>query len=80
MPIYEYRCDGCGARVEVLVRGAEREHVCPQCGALLIKRLLSVAHVSKGLTSRQPGRTCCDRAERCEVPPCSTGLTCRHDS
>lgn len=31
MPIYEYRCEDCEQRAEILIRGSE-EPVCPQCG------------------------------------------------
>jgi putative FmdB family regulatory protein len=80
MPIYEYRCDGCHARVDVLVRGGESGPSCPHCGTALTTKLFSTPYISKGLASRQPGRTCCGQAERCDAPPCSTGETCRHES
>lgn len=34
MPLYEYRCPGCGRRFEVLQRIGEggRELACPACG------------------------------------------------
>lgn len=79
MPIYEYQCHTCGARVEMLVRGAEDALRCPHCSAPLTHRLLSTPYISKGLTARQPGHTCCGRTERCDAPPCSTGDGCRHD-
>ncbi|MBU4175814.1 MAG: zinc ribbon domain-containing protein [Actinobacteria bacterium] len=31
MPIYEYRCKGCGKRFEKLVRGSD-DVSCPHCG------------------------------------------------
>jgi putative FmdB family regulatory protein len=79
MPIYEYRCGRCEARVEVLVRGHVEVPSCPHCGAPLVEKLLSVPYVSSGRTAREPGRTCCGREERCHAPPCSTGETCRRD-
>jgi len=49
MPIYEYRCGHCGARVEVLVwSGGGR--TCPHCGSPLLDRLLSVPFISSGRT------------------------------
>ena len=34
MPIYEYRCEACGAKEEKLQPlSAPPEHACPQCGA-----------------------------------------------
>ena len=34
MPLYEYRCRGCGERFEVLQRLGESGHglLCPRCG------------------------------------------------
>mgnify|MGYP005854485941 CR=1 FL=1 len=75
MPIYEYRCSACDAKVEVLVRG-DTTPVCPHCGTLLTDKLLSVPSVASGRTAREPGRTCCGREERCDRPPCSAGEAC----
>jgi len=43
MPIYEYRCQGCGRRTSVFVRriGLEVEPVCPHCGSRRLERLIS---------------------------------------
>lgn len=43
MPLYEYRCEACGHRFEVLQRmGASSQGVsCPQCGSSEVKRLVS---------------------------------------
>jgi putative FmdB family regulatory protein len=80
MPIYEYHCDDCGAYVELLLRRSEDEPVCPHCGTLLTQKLFSVPYVSKGFSTREPGRTCCGRDERCETPACSAGGECRHEA
>jgi putative FmdB family regulatory protein len=42
VPIYEYRCEGCGRKVSVLVRrmGEEAEQ-CPRCGSPRLLRLYS---------------------------------------
>ena len=80
MPIYEYRCSNCRARVEVLVRGGGDVPACPHCGGPLTEKLLSVPYVSSGRTARETGRTCCGRGERCDTPPCSVEGTCRRDS
>jgi putative FmdB family regulatory protein len=40
MPIYDYRCAGCGAEFEALVRGAAAP-VCPSCGSAEPERLPS---------------------------------------
>jgi len=75
MPIYEYRCGNCGERVEVLVRSGNEEPRCPNCGSTLLEKLFSAPYVMSG-KSRPPGRTCCGREERCDVPPCSMEETC----
>lgn len=42
MPIYEYRCQGCGRRVSVLVaRMGQEAESCPRCGSPRLQRLYS---------------------------------------
>jgi putative FmdB family regulatory protein len=41
MPIYEYRCGGCGRKVSLLVRRASTPLACPQCGSADLNRLFS---------------------------------------
>lgn len=42
MPIYEYRCEGCGRKVSVLVkRMAVEAPECPRCGSPRLVRLYS---------------------------------------
>ena len=77
MPIYEYQCTNCDCRVEVLVRTGGDVPRCPNCGSPLHERLLSTPYVMSGRTTRQPGRSCCGREERCDSPPCSSGGDCR---
>jgi putative FmdB family regulatory protein len=78
MPIYEYRCDTCGERVEVLIRSSSTVPLCPDCGSLLTKKLFSVPHVLSNESRHPAGHTCCGQDERCDRPPCSEGGTCRH--
>lgn len=48
MPIYEYFCDKCDKKFEMLVMGKETP-VCPECGTENIKRLMSACgFISKG--------------------------------
>ena len=78
MPIYEYRCEACGAVSEYLVRlGDEGRIQCKVCGASEMNRILSAASFTLQSDRQAPGRTCCGREERCEAPPCSDGGTCR---
>lgn len=78
MPIYEYHCLDCGATVEVFVRGKDETVTCPHCGSASLDKLISAPFISSGRTARQAGHTCCGREERCAMPPCSEGGTCRH--
>jgi putative FmdB family regulatory protein len=81
MPIYEYRCEACGAVSEYLVAPGDKEKIqCRECGGLEMKRILSASSFSFGSSNRMPGRTCCGREERCEAPPCSDGGSCRRES
>jgi putative FmdB family regulatory protein len=41
LPVYEYRCDGCGQRVEILVMSPEKEIRCPNCQGSSLQRLMS---------------------------------------
>lgn len=44
MPIYEYQCGACQARVEKLQRISDAPlTTCPECGAEALKRLVSAA-------------------------------------
>lgn len=40
MPLYDYRCDACDKKFEMLVRSADIP-ACPTCGTLQIERLVS---------------------------------------
>ena len=76
MPVYEYRCVDCRAEFEVLVQRGDSV-ACPQCGSEGLDKLVSAPYVLSGQTTRQAGRTCCGREERCEMPPCSEGGDCQ---
>ena len=49
MPLYEYSCQECSRRSELLIRGSERPQ-CPHCQSIKLTKLLSVVsgHVSSG--------------------------------
>jgi len=61
MPLYEYRCEACGAVSEVLVRG-NRPPTCEQCQSDRLKKLLSLpaAHTAGRRASNLPV---------CDAPP-----------
>ena len=44
MPIYEYRCEECGAEKEILQRITDAPlSICPECGKPAMKKLVSAA-------------------------------------
>jgi putative FmdB family regulatory protein len=77
MPLYDYRCLGCGQTFEVFLRNAGMDPLtCPGCGGDRLERLLSAFHV----VNPAPGggtTTCCGRDSRCDSPPCSSDDVCR---
>src|SRR5256885_11301938 len=50
MPIYEYRCESCAERFEVLTRFAERDtaQICPVCESTKTRVLVSSFAVAGG--------------------------------
>ncbi len=80
MPIYEYRCQKCGAISEYLVGvGYDDPIACKDCGNPEMSRILSAGSFTLHSSQHPAGRTCCGREERCARPPCSDGGTCRRD-
>ena len=52
MPLYEYKCTGCGHEFEVLILKASQPVACPSCASASVERLLSMFAVSSE-SSRQ---------------------------
>lgn len=50
MPIFEYKCQDCGAEFDELDSAANRDkpHKCPACGSMKSERLLSVFSTGGG--------------------------------
>jgi len=74
MPIYEFKCQDCGAEFEVFLKNKEElsEVKCKACGSKNIKRLMSVVNSiigDSGSSSDKPRIT--------ETHSCPTG-TCAH--
>jgi putative FmdB family regulatory protein len=46
MPIFEYRCRGCGHEFESLVLATTPPPACPECTSADLEKLLSTAAVS----------------------------------
>ncbi|MCZ7662238.1 MAG: zinc ribbon domain-containing protein [Thermoleophilia bacterium] len=71
MPIYEYRCTGCGAEFEELVSlaAAEQPQTCPECGLPSAERLLSISAVRvSGGGTPSSGKSCAG----CRKSSCAT--------
>ncbi|OGC41846.1 hypothetical protein A2Y85_03325 [candidate division WOR-3 bacterium RBG_13_43_14] len=81
MPIYEYRCEKCGATFELLFEQSSKQHkiICKHCGSDKIHKLISKPAAVIMKNSSPSGSTCCGKTERCDTPPCSTDGTCRRD-
>lgn len=47
MPLFEYRCDDCGAEFEEIVRGDSKPK-CPECESSSLKKLISGFAVGGG--------------------------------
>ena len=49
MPIYEYKCTGCGSEHEFMQRFSDKpKSKCPDCGGKLQKLISSTSFVLKG--------------------------------
>ena len=55
MPLYDFRCQDCGAESELLVRGAAAP-ACPACGSEALERLLSLPAIRSDATRDVVGR------------------------
>ncbi|MCS6830718.1 MAG: zinc ribbon domain-containing protein [Armatimonadota bacterium] len=75
MPIYEFRCKGCGQKFEQRFSSADVSGVaCPQCGSSEVSRLISLFFALKA--SRDMEVAGCDRCAGnprafCEPGGCS---------
>ena len=82
MPIYEYKCDNCGAVFEMLRSiNAGKQEICPDCGESA-SRIISAAagfaikgNPASGATRRSNcghQSPCCGREVRCDKTPCES--------
>jgi putative FmdB family regulatory protein len=60
MPLYEYRCESCGERFEVLQRMGEGNEtlICPRCGAGEPRKQFSTFAATGGGTASFGGGGC----------------------
>lgn len=73
MPLYDFECEDCNARVELLIRGAEKP-VCSECGSERVRQLLSVPAAPRSNGASLPIANDCDPS----LPPCNP-MCCRLD-
>lgn len=52
MPLYEYKCLGCGCQFELLILRASQIAACPSCASASVERIFSMFAVSSE-SSRQ---------------------------
>ncbi len=50
MPMFEYRCRGCGKQFEMLVRKGQDTPACPKCKSEELDKLLSIPAVQSEST------------------------------
>ena len=67
MPLYEYRCAGCGRLFERLVRSWNEAVACPSCASEQVEKQVSTFAFTgtdggrRGGTSMGGGGSCCGR-------------------
>jgi putative FmdB family regulatory protein len=61
MPIYEYRCNECGERFELLVRSVARQTAptCPKCGSLQVQKNISLFGIGSASSGSQASAASC---------------------
>jgi putative FmdB family regulatory protein len=63
MPIYEYRCSGCGNEFEKYLAGHVRSVACPRCQSAQVTRRLSLVtlktHARPAPAGGAAGGGCC---------------------
>jgi putative FmdB family regulatory protein len=77
MPIFEYRCENCGNKYDVLHKSSvnQKEVTCPKCNSAKSKKLLSTFSASIDGSSSYSSNSC--DSGNCDVPStggCASGL------
>jgi putative FmdB family regulatory protein len=66
MPIYEYECRQCGARMERLIRSqADIPECCPACNAKKLQKVFSAFSVRASASSAKPACGACSADGAC---------------
>lgn len=70
MPIYEYRCQDCGARFEKLMRRQveQADLACPECGGTRLTPELSVFAAHRGASKPASSSPTCPAGGPCPTP------------
>lgn len=75
MPVFEYKCAGCGEKYEVLVKSAEKEGEvsCPRCNSKDNRKLFSAFSAK---VSASPGNydSCGDGSCNPQAGGCASGM------
>ena len=61
MPIFEYRCTGCGKIFEELVKKFDEQVNCPDCGSAAEKRYCGQMYSATG----KPAKKCSGNCKTC---------------
>ena len=72
MPIYEYICEKCHHKFEVLIRGKEKP-ACPKCQGRKLNKLFSTF---AAMSSHKEALGCTGRSPYCPEGPCAGGGSC----
>ncbi len=69
MPVYDYRCSGCGTVYDVYhkVKEISEDVICPHCGSAKYKKLISASSLPVG--GKSSGSSFSE-------PPCESGGDC----
>ena len=75
MPVYDYLCTECNSSYDVFHEGKEvkGDVVCPSCGSVQYRKLISVPMISIGQTSSGSEYS---KAASCDASSCCGGSAC----
>jgi putative FmdB family regulatory protein len=60
MPIFEYKCNKCGRKTEVLEKsGSKSKHVCEKCGSSDMRKVFSGFSIGQADSSSPGGNGSC---------------------
>ncbi len=71
MPIYEYRCNACGAQFEKLVFGSNPEVACEKCGSRKTEKLMSRFGMGKSSSTASSSGTSSPGCGGCSSSSCA---------